>query len=439
MTPGRVICSLTVLVLVVYASDTPDTLRVTNVLYRHGDRAPTLKLPLDRVNSSYWKYGYGELTEVGKAEQYRLGLWLRQQYDPILTKIFDHTNIEVRSSDKDRCLVSAYSNLAGLYSNQTPAEDLQLPYVRWQPVPVHTEPVITDEILAMNRPCSKVDKSQIEAFTSPAVLQINKDYASFFKLVANHTGLDLSSNGFRDIWLATDSLYCESLHGLPLPSWTQQQNVSCSNNVDIPCEGKTVWQVMKEMSDLQFLVMFNTSVLHRFEGGPLLEDIVSKFKAYVAGHRTIQFNMYSAHDTTVAATLSALGVFDEKQPEYASAVMIELHNMTTDAEKWEVKVFYKPVTDNNTVLSLSMPGCKSPCSLTDFALMLDKYKITDWDTACENNPKPVPPTSILGLTESEVIVITICTAVVFILLIISCICWVRGRSGGHRGHIYDRM
>jgi len=53
----------------------------------------------------------------------------------------------VRSSDVDRCLVSAYSNLAGLFSsNNSETEDLKLPWMTWQPLPVHTQPAITDEV-----------------------------------------------------------------------------------------------------------------------------------------------------------------------------------------------------------------------------------------------------------------------------------------------------
>ncbi len=37
--------------------------------------------------------------------------------------------------------------------------------------------------------------------------------------------------------------------------------------------------------------------------------------------------MYSAHDVTVAAFLSALGIFDGIQPPYASMVMVELHEI----------------------------------------------------------------------------------------------------------------
>ena len=57
----------------------------------------------------------------------------------------------------------------------------------------------------------------------------------------------------------------------------------------------------------------------------------------------------------MAATLSALGIFDGKSPEYASAVFIELHKTDQNGE-FIVKVFRKNVTDEDTVHAVEMPG-----------------------------------------------------------------------------------
>jgi len=41
----------------------------------------------------------------------------------------------------------------------------------------------------------------------------------------------------------------------------------------------------------------------------------------------VKMYLYSGHDTTVAAFLAALSVFDLHQPPYTSAVMVELYEM----------------------------------------------------------------------------------------------------------------
>ena len=44
-----------------------------------------------------------------------------------------------------------------------------------------------------------------------------------------------------------------------------------------------------------------------------------------AGNLTQKVVVYSAHDVTVMALLAALGVFDRKQPFYASMVSLDLY------------------------------------------------------------------------------------------------------------------
>lgn len=52
--------------------------------------------------------------------------------------------IVVESSNVDRCLMSAYCNLAGLY----PPNEMQMwnRNISWQPIPVHTRPEQEDNV-----------------------------------------------------------------------------------------------------------------------------------------------------------------------------------------------------------------------------------------------------------------------------------------------------
>ena len=59
------------------------------------------------------------------------------------------------------------------------------------------------------------------------------------------------------------------------------------------------------------------------------------------------------HDTTVAAILSALQLFDGKSPEYATAVIAELHEMSKG--KFIVRLFYKNETSSVTAYPLTLP------------------------------------------------------------------------------------
>ncbi|OWK05722.1 ACPP, partial [Cervus elaphus hippelaphus] len=81
---------------------------------RHGDRSPIETFPNDPIKESSWPQGFGQLTQV-----------------------------HVRSTDIDRTLMSAMTNLAALF----PPEGISIwnPSLPWQPIPVHTVPVSEDQ------------------------------------------------------------------------------------------------------------------------------------------------------------------------------------------------------------------------------------------------------------------------------------------------------
>ncbi|XP_067883590.1 lysosomal acid phosphatase-like, partial [Heterodontus francisci] len=94
--------------------------------------------PTDPYTEKDWPQGFGQLTQVGMRQHYELGQYLRRRYKDFLNSSYDRHQIYVRSTDVDRTLMSAESDLAGLY----PPHGHQIfnPDVNWQPIPVHTVP-----------------------------------------------------------------------------------------------------------------------------------------------------------------------------------------------------------------------------------------------------------------------------------------------------------
>lgn len=74
----------------------------------------------------------------GKERHYHLGHYLRQRYDAFLSETYSDKEVYVRSTDVDRTLMSAASNLAGLFP---PKGDQRWDQsLEWQPIPIHTVP-----------------------------------------------------------------------------------------------------------------------------------------------------------------------------------------------------------------------------------------------------------------------------------------------------------
>ena len=83
---------------------------------------------------------FGQLTAIGIEQQHNLGRFLRGRYGTILNTTYIASEFVVRSTDVDRTLMSAQSNLAGLY----PSLNISDGRVPFQPIPIHTTSVHVD-------------------------------------------------------------------------------------------------------------------------------------------------------------------------------------------------------------------------------------------------------------------------------------------------------
>ncbi len=93
------------------------TLKLLQVVHRHGDRTPTELFPNDPFKnvSKYWYEGIGELTTRGKYRMYKLGQFVRNQYNEYLGHNYSPREVYARSSAQGRCLESLSCLLAGAY------------------------------------------------------------------------------------------------------------------------------------------------------------------------------------------------------------------------------------------------------------------------------------------------------------------------------------
>ena len=77
-------------------------------------------------------------------QMYRLGQFLRSRYNGYLNDLYSTSEMIMKSSAHDRCLMSAEVVLAGLY----PPVGYQVwnDGLHWQPIPVHSTPRHLDQV-----------------------------------------------------------------------------------------------------------------------------------------------------------------------------------------------------------------------------------------------------------------------------------------------------
>jgi len=85
--------------------------------FRHGARGAYKSFNYNTwrdILNEEWK-GSGELTPIGMRQHYLLGTSIRNKYKNFISNEFNPNEIYAISSDVNRTLISAYSNLLGIF------------------------------------------------------------------------------------------------------------------------------------------------------------------------------------------------------------------------------------------------------------------------------------------------------------------------------------
>ncbi|XP_050538679.1 prostatic acid phosphatase-like isoform X2 [Daktulosphaira vitifoliae] len=338
------------------------------MIYRHGDRSIVNESYYQDKwsNSSFWPMGYGQLTDNGVDQQYELGKWLRTRYCDFLPVKYSPNDIYVRSTDVDRTIVSALSNLSGMYP-PVQRSDNQTDY-HSQIVPVHTESIHQDKLFALNS-CPRFAEELEKLKKESEVQMYFEKYDEIFKYINNKTRLTLDKNNIlytMDVYNLYDIFFIESLYNYTLPKWTKKIYPEPLRTIIIKKETFATYN----------------AVLKKLRLGPLLQEVVTHMNKKINGtlDPSRKLWIYSAHDFTIVNVLNSLNVFNNQTVPYASLLMLELRQ--NSRKNYVVTVSYRNSTRNEPYL-LQVPGCSTKaCDLRTFEAILAPFVSTDRDLEC---------------------------------------------------------
>ncbi|KAE9547264.1 hypothetical protein FO519_009524 [Halicephalobus sp. NKZ332] len=379
---------LTLLVFIqLFSFAIADELLFVQAIWRHGDRTPAATYPTDPYINYSWPQGWGALTFKGMEQHLHLGKRLRDRYVAQLGFIsseYNSSEVYIRSTDVDRTLMSAMSNMVGMFPGSPGdfPDDQDWPVsgnkYGWVPVPIHTVNIIDDYVLIPDLPCNRQDELHELGKETPEYQQLSENMTDFLDLVRNETGLPLLDLGYLPAIL--DALAVEDEYGLSLPDWVVQ------NWTD---SGKTVYDVMNETSNivgywsnglkLEPMEGIDFSIeIPKLRGGPLLWTLIDNMqqKLYCVDNPTdvenctlfgnLKYYAYSGHDVTIASLFSALGFKmtnwnEDGFPKYSSCVTVELWR--TENKTNYVKFMYFPPDQDTADMTDSVSNCGKTCTL----------------------------------------------------------------------------
>ncbi|CAH1251240.1 ACP2 [Branchiostoma lanceolatum] len=351
-------CPVVVLILTVFCVSPrvqgERSLQFVSLVYRHGDRSPVLPFPNDVNTEDTWPQGFGQLSQEGMRQHHALGTFLKDRYvkPDFLNSSYNRHQIQVWSTDVDRTLMSAQADLSGLFPPS--GDQVWNPDIPWQPIPVHTRPVLEDVLLRpMDVPCPKYSKLTEEfKLTDPELNRLEEENKVFLENVTRWANWGTPQH-IMDVWQTADPLHCEKAHNRTLPAWVTPE----------------VYTRLQNLSAFGMFSLFSGKERSRLTGGTLLGAMVhnmTKAKEGTLDDSRLRVIMYSAHDTTLAGLHSAMGTVNDLQPPYASCVMVELYR--EDSGEFTVEVWYRN-DSSRPPYQLPVPGCPDlpdPCSYQQF-------------------------------------------------------------------------
>eukprot|EP00803_Ostreobium_quekettii_P011402 evm.model.scf_473.6 EVM.evm.TU.scf_473.6 scf_473:14901-20973(+) len=338
------------------------------VLHRHGARTGVHHFTFENFT---WPWKLGALTPKGMRMGFTMGQKLRADYWPHLSSGISKLDINVTSTDYPRTIDTVHSLLVGLFLEGEEKEDVVQGNCSCRPehggeaapvdcigkclgldfVPTHLPPVkvlnasnVEASLLRQHDVCKEYQSWRLEWNKSEAYKTALKDFSTqinFVKQVVDGEQLCADDPANETVG-GNASKWCDNvtLHAVD-KVWS---NAVCSlaEGIDYPSPTNHTDLINRLQPTVEFLWHHWYNVQQGpYIGGILLNDILVHMKAAedtanmllksqsrkmgtITSAQGASMAIYSAHDSTVASLLAALGMKNWALPYFIAHVTVEL-------------------------------------------------------------------------------------------------------------------
>eukprot|EP01111_Echinosteliopsis_oligospora_P011190 TRINITY_DN3630_c0_g1_i1.p1 TRINITY_DN3630_c0_g1~~TRINITY_DN3630_c0_g1_i1.p1 ORF type:complete len:415 (+),score=70.32 TRINITY_DN3630_c0_g1_i1:124-1245(+) len=371
------------------------TLKLVQVITRHGDRTGYVKVPVDHsvwdcnlttflapspkeeetvelgrifrknyIENRQLNLGNcyaGQLTSRGFNQHLALGQSLRSIYVDLyhfldLNKSTEE-QVAIRSTDVPRTLASAQAHFQGLFPQQDNQTD-EIPVVD-----IFTIEADLDNLVGANPTlCPRLVQINELIAQDPvyvAYMQNNSDFLAELTSLLNYT--DSAEWIWEDLLDVFEVMKC---YDTPYPPGITQDMVD-----------RTL-----EIANWQENFQLNNTELVKLSIGSFTQELIDAMQRVMDGEEMPLYMIYSGHDVTIAPLLASLSVFDGEWPPYAAHTEIELW---FDSEKEEYQVLVRYQGEN-----VQLPYCVDDgylCPYSYFYKGVSVYLPVDFSAECGNS------------------------------------------------------
>jgi len=270
----------------------------------------------------------------------------------------------VRSTPRERTLMSAHSFMLGLYHSSGPES---LPG-KIQPVPIFSSDRNTDFLLYGYKNCAKLKKLAKDVQVSEEWVEMTNQHAG---LLAELSAIFGGQLALKDVTAVLNLVNGEKIHSKP------------------SLDGVTS-EMMKKMQDIAgwvFRRKFHTREMGKLGAGLLVQELRDRMNRTMFVHSTEKrpadqrFILFSAHDGTLLALMSAMDLTHLELPHYAAHLVFELRYNS-------VQGYYINVIYNGDIITV--PSCGKACAYNTWTTLIEPGIPSNWHTECKLEESGLP-------------------------------------------------